>query len=63
VENYLAIVPKHDVPGKAAIGFHITGWSDFAGLYKQLELENAAVVINLTKLKLINRIMGALGAV
>ena len=38
-----------------------TDWSDFAGLYKQLELENAAVVINLTKL--INRIMDALGAV
>ncbi len=57
---YLAIVPKHDVPGKVAIGFHITGWSDFAALYEQLELEDAAVVINLTRL--IKRTMDALGA-
>ena len=38
-----------------------TDWSDFAGLYKQLELHDAAVIINLTKL--IKTIMDALGAV
>jgi len=47
---YLVIVPKDDVPGKVAKGFHITGRRGFADLYGRLESDDVAVIINLTKL-------------
>ena len=56
---YLAVVPKDDVPGKIAKGFHITDRKGFAGLYAQLESDDAAVIINLTKL--IKGVMDTLG--